>query len=531
MDKIKSQSKAGNGVEIFDTTLRDGSQSSDVNFSVHDKLDIVRALDDFGVDYIELGWPGSNPKDMQCFKDAQNLKLKNSKLVAFGSTRRVGISASEDSNLRAILNVNVKVACIFGKTWLEHVTKQLKATKEENLESISDSISFLVKNGLEVIYDLEHFFDGFKDNKEYAFNCLRTAHDAGAKTLVLCDTNGGTLPFEVREIITEVAEFFKKNHIQVKLGIHTHNDSGFGVANAIEAVKLGVRHVQGTINGIGERTGNADLCQIIPIIKLKMGMKLDKINLGKLTELSRLVYTLANLKPLARQPFVGKSAFAHKGGIHVDAVMKGASYEHIIPELVGNKRDIVLSELSGKATIVEVAKKFGYKVSKEHPNVKEMLAKVESMEKQGYDIGTLRAEHYLLVEEFFGAKKSPFIIDSWEIVSDHKEKENSTCNMSGRVNGIKVEESSSVEGGPVDAAYHTMQKMISKVYKNIHEVKLINYKVMIAEEKGAQSSVRVYIEFKDGNEEWAVVGVNPNILTASIQAVEKGFRYYLMRFG
>ena len=516
-------------IEIFDTTLRDGSQSSDVNFSVHDKLDLIKDLDDFGVAYIELGWPGSKPKDAECFKAARSLKLKNSQIVAFGSTRRIGAKAQADSNLRAIIDSGAKTACIFGKTWIEHIKKQLNATPEQNIESIGESISFLAKTGLKVIYDLEHFFDGYKDNKDYALKCLRTACESGAETLVMCDTNGGTLPVEIKEIVGEVFYFFRKNNLSAKLGIHTHNDSGFGAANAVEAVILGVTHVQGTINGIGERTGNADLCQIIPVLKLKLGLNLGKIDLKKLTGLSKRVYTLANLKPFDRQPFVGRNAFSHKGGVHVDAVMKGASYEHINPELVGNSREFVLSDLSGKATIVEVAKKFGYKLTKDDSKVKNMLAKVEQMEKEGYDIGSLKAEQFLLVEEFIGGKKSPFNVDSWEILSEHKGKEQTTCRMSGAVKGVGVGKKDAVEGGPVDAAYRALQKMIAQIHKQIYDVKLTNYKVMIAEDKGAESTVRVYIEFKDGDEEWACVGVNSNILTASFEAIVKGFKYYLMK--
>lgn len=527
MADTKTQTYALNEIEIFDTTLRDGSQSSDVNFSIYDKIELVKALDDFGIDYIELGWPGSNPKDIQSFKEVQNLTLRNSKIVAFGSTKRIGITAKDDSNLNAIIESNANIACIFGKTWIEHITKQLNTNPVQNLKSISESIAFLTEHNLRVIYDLEHFFEGFKGDKDYALKCIEIAYESGADTLVMCDTNGGTLPSEIREIILQVNEFLKRKRLSLRLGIHTHNDSGFGVANAIEAVNLGIHHVQGTINGLGERTGNADLCQIIPILKLKMGLRLDKIELNKLTKISRLAYTLANIKPYDRQPFVGKSAFAHKGGVHVDAVMKGASYEHITPELVGNRRDIVLSDLSGRATIVEIAKRFGYDVKKDEPKVAEMLKKVELMERQGYDIGTLKAEHYLLVEEFLGKNKSPFTIDSWEIVSKHEESEDSTCNLKGKINSKIIKETATAKGGPVDAAYKSLQKLIAKYYTNIYTIKLVNYKVMIAEEKGAESTVRVYIEFKNGNEEWATVGVNQNILTASIEAVEKGFRYYL----
>ena len=516
-------------ITIFDTTLRDGSQSRNISFSVRDKIEIAKALDDFGVDYIELGWPGSNENDMQTFLEASKLRLKNAKMVAFGSTRRKGIKAEEDSNLNAILESKAKVACIFGKTWLHHVEMQLKVTPKENLEAIEDSIRFLKGKGFDVFYDLEHFFDGFKHDKKYALECLRVAANAGASCLVLCDTNGGCLPDEVRKIVSEVNEFMKKNKIKTELGIHMHNDSGFATANTFEAVKLGVAQLQLTVNGFGERSGNADLCLLIPALILKEKMKLPKIKLGTLTELSRLVYTLANTKPNPAQPYVGKNAFSHKGGIHVDAMVKGATYEHIKPELVGNRSDIVLSELSGKANIVATAKKFGYKVDKNNPQVMDMLKEIEKLESKGYDLGNLPAEQLLLVEKFFGKNKEFFKIETWKVMSEQRNCEFSESVITGIVDGKERQVVAPVKGGPVDAIYSALIKLIAANYKQIETVKLINYKVMIAQDQGAESSVRVYIEFKDGSEEWGTVGVSTNILEASLEAIEKGFRYFLLR--
>jgi len=515
-------------IKLFDTTLRDGTQSADVNFSVRDKIEVVKALDDFGVDYIELGWPGSNPKDMEAFLEASKLKLKNAKMVAFGATRRKGLKASEDKSLQAILKSKVKVACIFGKTWLHHVDKQLNMSDKENLEAIKESVEFLKGKGLYVFYDLEHFFDGFKDNKKYALECLKTAALAGADCLVLCDTNGGSLPNEVEKVIREVKEFMNKEGLKKSLGVHFHNDSGMGVANSLVAVEAGVNEVQGTINGLGERAGNADLCQLIPNLVLKKKLRLN-IKLDKLTELSKLVYTLANIKPLDSQPFVGRNAFSHKGGIHVDAVMKGASYEHIDPNLVGNKRDIVLSDLSGKANIVEVARKFRVKVKKDDKRVAAMLKEVELMEKRGYDIGNLNAEQFLLVDKYFGKNKEFFKIDTWKITSEQRNGEFSESVVTGTVDGKNREVVAPVKGGPVDAVFKALMKMIATNYKQIKDVMLINYKVMIAEDQGAESSVRVYIEFKNGKEEWGTVGVSANILEASLEAIEKGFRYFLVK--
>ena len=512
-------------IKLYDTTLRDGSQSSDVNFGIRDKLEIVKALDEFGIHYIELGWPGSNKKDMETFLEASKLKLKKAKIVAFGSTRRKGLKAEQDPNLQAVLKSKAKAACIFGKTWLDHIKKQLKADPKENLKAIGDSVKFLKKNNLEVFYDAEHFFDGFKDNKKYALETLKVAASSGASVLVLCDTNGGTLPSELSSVIKEVDDFFDG---KVSLGLHSHNDSGVAVANSIAAAELGVTQIHGTINGLGERAGNADLCQIMAILEIKKDMRLG-VKLEKLTKLSRLVYTLANIKPTNHEPFVGKNAFSHKGGIHVDAVMKGASYEHIDPALVGNKRDIVLSDLSGKANIVEVLKKFGVKAKKNDPKVKAMLEKVEFLEKKGYDIGALNAEQFLLVKEFFGRKKEHFRIDTWKILSEKRNGEYSECVLTGLVDGKNREVVAPIQGGPVGAVYHALQKMIATNYKEIRSVKLINYKVMIAEDKAADSSVRVYIEFKNGKEEFGTVGVSTNILEASLEAIEKGFRYYMLK--
>lgn len=516
-------------IKLFDTTLRDGTQSPDVNLSVRDKIEIVKALDDFGIDYIELGWPGSNPKDMAAFLEASKLKLKNAKIVAFGATKRKGIKASEDGNLKAILDSKAKVGCIFGKTWLQHVDKQLKMTAKENLEAIKDSIEFLKSNGLYVFYDLEHFFDGYKDNKGYALECLKTAALAGADCIVPCDTNGGSLPSEVKEIMGEVKAFMNKEKLEQKLSVHFHNDSGTAVANSLVAIDIGVNGVQGTINGLGERSGNADLCQLIPNLTLKKGLDVG-VRLDKLTELSKLVYVLSNMKPLGSQPFVGKNSFSHKGGIHVDAVMKGASYEHIDPSLVGNKREIILSDLSGKANIVEVAKKFNVEVKKDDERVSAMLKAVELMEKKGYDIGDLNAEQFLLVDKFFGQGKDFFKIDTWKIMSEQRNGEFSEAVLTGTVDGKNREVVAPVVGGPVGAAYSALMKMIGTNHKEMKEIKLINYKVMIAEDQGANSSVRVYIEFKNGKEEWGTVGVSPNILEASLEAIEKGFRYYLVKW-
>jgi 2-isopropylmalate synthase len=518
-------------MQIYDTTLRDGTQSKSVNLTVRDKLEFATTLDDLGIDYIELGWPGSNPKDMECFVKAAPLKLKHAKIAAFGSTRKKAIKAEKDKNLRAILKSKAPTATIFGKTWIEHVEKQLRTTMEENLRAIEESIAFLKKHNLEVFYDAEHFFDGFKDNKGYALKCLQTAAEANADCIVLCDTNGGCLPNEILSIVGEVRNFFKQNNIKTDLGLHCHNDSDCAVSNTL-VVAHEIQQIQGTINGVGERVGNANLCSILPAVMLKMGIK-TKVNLSKLKEASDKLNLLANIKPPDNMPYVGANAFAHKGGIHVDALNKGVFYEHINPELVGNKRQIVLSDLSGSANIAEVAKKFGYMVDKKNPKVKKMLEEVKSLEKEGYNIGDLEAEQLLLTEKHFGKNRCFFEIEDVKIISEVRDgKDYNECVLVGKVDGKAREVVAPVkgkEGGPVDAAYKALKKMIATNYKSIKDVSLINYKVMIAEDKGAESSVRVYIEFKNHKEEWATIGVNSNILKASLEAIEKGFRYFLLR--
>lgn len=525
-------------IKIFDTTLRDGGQNADVNFTLRDKIEIVKALDEFGADYIEIGWPGSNPKDMEAFLEVSKLNLK-SKISAFCSTRKKENKASEDGNLLAVLKSKAAAASMFGKSWILHVEKQLKIDKEEYLNVIEDSVKFLKENGLEVVYDLEHYFDGFKDNSDYALRCLEAAFKGGAKTLVLCETNGGMMTDELIETIKKTKEFMESKKIDAELGIHCHNDSGLAVANTLAAVDLGIKHIQGTINGIGERTGNADLCQIIPNLIIKKGYKTN-VNLKDLTKLSRLVYTLSNIKPNNNQPYVGKNSFANKGGIHVDAIAKiGAeAYSHIDPKLIGNTLSIVLSDLSGKANILEILKGFGYDgIDKKDPRVIAMLKDVEEMEKKMYDIGTLKAEQFLLVHKHFKDEKRIFSIGSGRIMSefgkgmtDSEKGDYSECVLIGKVDGKQREVIAPLIGeGPVNATFQAMRKIIATGYKEIEEVRLLNFKVRIAEDKGIESSVRVFVEFGSNGEEWGAVGVNTNILLASKEAIEKGFRYYLLK--
>lgn len=521
-----------NKMEIYDTTLRDGTQSPDLNLSVRDKVDFAIALDQFGVDYIEMGWPGSNPKDMEAFNEIAKHKLKHAKICAFGSTRRKNVKAEDDVNLKAILDSKAPVATIFGKTWLLHVEKQLGMSAEENLDVIFESVKFLKDNNLEVIYDAEHFFDGFKDNKEYALNCLRKAVEAGSGCLALCDTIGGSFPWEIKRIVDEVKEYLRENKISVNLAIHCHNDREVAVSCSLVVAK-DVQQIQGTINGFGERTGNANLCSIMPALT-NMGIDFYAAKkLKELTSLSRLLYTLGNVRPLKHQSYVGINAFSHKGGIHVDAVSKGASYEFINPEDVGNMRQVVLSDLSGRANVVEIVKKFGYLVDKKDERVEKMLSKIKEMEMLGYDISGLEAEHYLLAQQFFNETKDFIDINFFEVKSFGRKSTKSNCFIKAEIEGNVMENKISVNGGPVDALYHALQKMLKEKYKPIDEVKLENFKVRIADQKGVSSSVRVFVEFstsKDGKKfEWSTVGVNDNILIANLEAIKKGFEYYFLR--
>ncbi len=515
-------------MEIYDTSLRDGTQSSDINLTMHDKLKIVKLLDDLMIDYIELGWPGSNIKDKEAFQEVSRLKLKHAKICAFGSTRRAKIKAEDDNNLNAILESGVEIACIFGKTWEPHIVNQLNISLKKNLKLIEESIVYLKKNKLRVFYDLEHFFDGFKENRDYALECLKRAANAGAEYLILCDTNGGCLPNEIFNITKETYQFLEKNKLNSKLGIHCHNDSGCGVANSIISAPF-VEQIQGTINGYGERAGNADLCQILPNLKYKLKIIINQ-DLKKLKELSEEVNLLCNLEPDKKQPYVGENAFVHKGGLHVDAITKGASYEHLDPKLVGNVRDIVLSDLSGKTNVVEMLKKYNINVDKENPNVGKLLEEIKNLEKKGYNIGLLEAELFLLANKYFQARKECFLVDEWYVTSGKiNKKERSRCSIIGNVDGKNKKVVSAVYGGPVDAQYRALQKMIATNYKEIKDVKLVNYKVMIAEDKGPESSVRTYIEFKNHDKEWSTVGVSENILEASFEAIKKGFSYFLLQ--
>lgn len=520
-------------MKIYDTTLRDGTQSRDINLSVHDKLEILKLLDDARVDYAELGWPVSNPKDMETFLKANEIKLKHTKIAAFCSTRWAKNSADEDKNLLAVLESKATAVSMFGKTWIDQIEKQLKITPEENLACIKDSVEFLKSKGLEVFYDAEHFFDGYKDNPEYAKECTKVAFDAGADAVIFCETNGGCLPNEIQEIVADMVNTFPNG----KFGIHCHNDSGCAVANSLVAAENLVQ-IQGTINGFGERTGNADLCQIIPALILKKDIDVS-FDLSKLKYVSDMCYMLCNVKANKSQPYVGSNSFAHKGGMHVDAISKGAVYEHIDPKLVGNKRSIVLSDLSGAANVVEMLKEFDIDVDKNDPRVRSMLSDVKEMEKQGYPIGDFIAEKYLVMCKHFKPDDTVLGLEikSWDLSSGMKDDVDfSTCKVNGKLNGKEYKTESTEDSGPVAAVYYALQKLIANEFSDVENVELDDYKVTIADADGSKSSVMVYINFKFKNkntnkfENFGVTGISKNIIEASLEAIQKGFEYKLIKY-
>ncbi|MCX5750607.1 MAG: citramalate synthase [Candidatus Saganbacteria bacterium] len=512
---------------LFDTTLRDGAQTEGISFSLADKLKITRLLDELGVHYIEGGWPGSNPKDIEYFKEVKKIKLQHAKIVAFSSTRRAKFKVEEDPILKALIDADTPVVSIFGKTWDFHVQDALKITLEENLELIADSISYLKKAGKEVIFDAEHFFDGYKANKKYALECLKTAEKAGADILCLCDTNGGSLSFEVQDIILAI-----KQHLKIPLGIHAHNDSGCAVSISGMAVKCGCVHVQGTINGYGERCGNANLCSIIPILKLKLGIDcVTDQQLKSLTEISRHVAEIANLPQSAHQPFVGRSAFSHKGGIHVSAVLKHpGTYEHIKPELVGNERRVTVSELSGISNLVYKAKEYGLDIQKDSPNNKALLEKLKELEHAGYQFEEGEASFELVVKKSLAGYKPFFELKGFEVMTTKAGKADTSVEAKLRlsVKG-KETETSAIGDGPINALDGALRKALIDIYPEIKEVKLTDYKVRVLDSKeGTAAKVRVIVESTDENRTWGTVGVSTNVIEASWQALVDSIEYKLL---
>ncbi len=515
-------------IEIYDTTLRDGSQSEDISFSVEDKLRITEKLDELGVQYIEGGWPGSNPKDAEYFKKVRRLNLTNSVMVAFGSTHRPRHRVEDDANIRALLESKTRVITIFGKTWDFHVKEALKIPLEENVEIIHNSVSYLKQHTEKVIFDAEHFFDGYRDNPEFALQCLLAAGDAGAECLVLCDTNGGNLPGTVRKIIQEVTK-----RVKVPLGIHAHNDSECAVANSLVAVELGSVQVQGTINGFGERCGNANLCSIIPNLQLKMGFQcVSGEQLRRLRDVSRYVNEIANIRHFKRQSFVGDSAFAHKGGIHVSAVRKRPeTYEHIRPELVGNSQRVLISDLAGRSNILRKAEEFSIRLEPDSPELQKILNKLKDLEHQGFQFEGAEASFELLVKKALGLHRRVFDLLGFRvIVEKRKDMEDSLSEATIMVKvDKKIEHTAATGNGPVNALDNALRKALEKFYPELKSVKLEDYKVrVLTAGKGTSAKVRVLVESGDEKTRWGTVGVSENIIEASWQALVDSIEYKLL---
>jgi 2-isopropylmalate synthase len=517
-------------IEIYDTTLRDGCQAEDIAFTVEDKLRITERLDEFGIRYIEGGWPGSNPRDEAFFKAAKKLRLKQGQIAAFGATRRAGIKASDDQNLRMLLQAETPVVTIVGKTWDLHVRDDLRISKLQNLEVIHDSISFLKRHAKKVIFDAEHFFDGFHHNAEVAIECCRVAAEAGADLICMCDTNGGRLPHEIAAAVDAV-----RQAVDTPLGIHCHNDSELAVANSLTAVQHGATQVQGTVNGIGERCGNVNLCSVIANLQLKMNYKVvTPSQLRRLRELSHFVWELANLEPNKRQPFVGLSAFAHKGGLHVAAVQKNPlTYEHINPTVVGNRQRVLVSDLSGRSNILYKAQEFGVDVETVKPAVKQVLAEVKELENKGFQFEGAEASFELLMQKGLNGKVRSFRLIGFRVI-DEKRKEDepplseATIMIAGPDGGI--EHTAATGNGPVNALDRALRKALRQFYPQIDEVELLDYKVrVLGSGEGTGATVRVLIESGDGHERWGTVGVSPNVIEASWQALVDSIEYKLYK--
>lgn len=516
-------------VVIYDTTLRDGTQGEGISLSVQDKLNIARKLDALGVDYIEGGWPGSNPKDMDFFREAQSLNLTHAKVVAFGSTRRAGIEASEDANLRAFVESGMGYVTIFGKSWDFHVKEALKVSLEENLEMIRSSVLFLRSKGIRVFYDAEHFFDGYKNNREYALETLKAALKAGAESLVLCDTNGGALPHEVAEAVRVVKEATGAPSV----GIHCHNDGDLAVANSIMAVESGADHVQGTMNGLGERCGNANIVSIIANLELKMGYScLAPGGIENLTETARFVAETANLALANNQAFVGHSAFAHKAGIHVNAVLKNPmTYEHIQPEAVGNVRRVLVSELSGASNLQYKVKELGLAFPEDKGAQQRFIAKIKELEYQGYQFEGAEASFELLLKKETGAFDSGFDLGSFTVITTKRGGQPVYSEASIKVSvGNEAYHTAAEGNGPVAALDHAIRQSLKRFYPTLSEMHLVDYKVRVLDGKDAtEAKVRVLIESADQESSWTTIGVSTDIIEASWIALTDSISYKLMK--
>lgn len=516
------------GVQVYDTTLRDGAQTEGISFSADDKLKIAAKLDRMGFHYVEGGWPGSNPTDMEFFIRLPELSLENATITAFGATRRKNIRPADDENLAAILRSGVKTATLFGKSWDFHVLRALDTTLEENLAMIRESVAYLREQGLNVIYDAEHFFDGYRANPDYALSTLEAAVAGGAAVLVLCDTNGGMLPWEVEPVVELVCRRFS-----IPVGIHAHNDAGMAVANTLVAVRAGATHVQGTVNGYGERCGNADLCVVLPNLALKCGvMAIPEEKLRHLVELSRYVSEIANMHPIPQQPYVGMSAFAHKGGVHVSALLKDPlTYEHIDPEAVGNRRRVLVSELSGLSNLLYKLRELNLDLPTHKEAARQVLAQLKELEHKGFQFESAEGSFELLVRKASNGYERPFLLESLRILTELRESGavHSEATIKLRV-GDRVVHTAAEGNGPVNALDNALRKALEQFYPGIKRMRLIDYKVRVLNEAaGTGAVVRVLIETGDGKRNWVTVGVSPNIIEASWQALADSFAYGLLK--
>jgi len=516
-------------VAVYDTTLRDGTQGEGISFSAEDKIKIAQHLDGFGVDYIEGGWPGSNPRDIEFFKKVSHIRFRRAKIAAFGSTRHVQTAVEKDRNIRDILEAETPVVTIFGKSWDLHVREALKTTLDENLNMISESVQYLKSKGREVIYDAEHFFDGFKSNPSYAIRTLEIAKDGGADVLVLCDTNGGTITHEIAEIVRAV-----KEQISHPLGIHCHNDSDMGTANTVIAVLQGCSHVQGTFNGYGERCGNANLCTVIPNLQLKLGYQcIPKAKVRKITDISRYISEVANMVHVKNAPFVGESAFTHKGGIHVSAVMKNKRmYEHITPEEVGNRRRVLLSDLSGRSNVIYKAGEMEIDLSGDSSVIKNIVNDIKVREHNGYFYEDAEGSFELLTRRHQGKMLDFFRLEGFRVIIEKKLDNPSYCEVTIKLDVDGREEHTAAEGdGPVNALDNALRKALEKFYPSLKKMRLTDYKVRVLEGKeGTSAKVRVHIDSANQHATWGTVGVSENIIEASWQALADSINYHLLKY-
>ncbi len=515
-------------VEIYDTTLRDGAQTEGISFSLKDKLKIAEKLDQLGVHFIEGGWPASNPKEIEFFKKIKKSSLKNAKLVAFGATRRSNVRVNSDSNIKSLLKAETEIVTIFGKSWALHVRDVFKISLSENLRMIEDTIIFLKKKKLKVFFDAEHFFDGFRDNSDYALKTLKVAEEAGCEKIVLCDTNGGMITSWVKEIISLI-----KPELNTPLGIHTHNDTSMAVANSIAAVEAGCEHIQGTINGYGERCGNADLCSTIATLKLKLNV--DSIpgkKLKDLTKTSRFISEISNMRQQNNQPYVGAGAFAHKGGVHINAVMKNpCTYEHIMPDTVGNSRRLLISELSGKSAILIKAKDYSLDLNKSKSKTEKILNLLQDLEHKGYQFEAAEASFELLMRKASEEYRKFFELKGFRVIIEKQGNNQLISEATIKLKVNKCMHHTVSEGdGPVNALDNALRKALLNFYPALSKMRLTDFKVRVLDEKiGTDAKVRVLIQSQDEKNSWGTVGVSKNIIEASWQALVNSIEYKLLK--